>query len=248
MNKLLTFKERCVLIVVLAISCVIYLNAPDKALIVSGLMVNFAIGFATFYSAKATADSAKSAQISADVASAAQRPRFAVSPRSNAVVRKLPNTDCEVTVRFQLMNYGATAAEMVDVRLGYCVSEVLPDVPSYDYGGVSSIGTVIQAKELHHINTIMHLDAATFEDLQSRRKQLWIYGYMEYKDYLDELWVKGYAAMLSYSNLRRIGSSFFDQAGTERVSLERCPTGKRTQRYEYTRRRAVDRDNVSPAL
>src|SRR5689334_7396766 len=130
MNKLLTTKERCILLVVLAISCAVYLNAPDKALVVSGLIVNFAIGFATFYSAKATADSAESARISADVASAAQRPRFAVSSRSHASLKTL-DAGCELEVRIMLTNYGATTAEIVQVELGYSASEVLPEKVTY---------------------------------------------------------------------------------------------------------------------
>lgn len=157
--------------------------------------------------------SAKSAQASAEAAvesvramTASEQPRWLVTEMCmtlNPIAQIEPRWSGGV--RVVLRNIGRSPAEVNGTAIAVAIGE-LPPVPDYSTASKTLAesfgGTVLPGQDSQPIiqtfGPSIGLDEARVLAINSG-EPMWVYGYIEYRDYLDRPWVKGFIGQVTSS-------------------------------------------------
>jgi hypothetical protein len=196
-------------------------------------------------SALAAETSANASLLSVEASMAAQQPRWLIHDvylftQQNHPLLAFPTLSVFVT----LANVGSTAAEVTRTVLQYSVATILPVVPDYtrEADRMHLIGTVKNASELgnivnpgeHHTFTeYVNVSDEELADLETGARQLYVFGTVQYRDFLDRVWEKGFVAQLNGQRATlRVGDALGQGVRSEFVQP---PPEANAERYTFTR-------------
>ncbi|MCY0852989.1 hypothetical protein [Cupriavidus sp. D39] len=157
-------------------------------------------------SAKSALASAEAAVESVRAMTASEQPRWLVTEMSmklNPIVQIEPRWSGGV--RVVLRNIGRSPAEVTGTAIAVAIGE-LPPVPDYSTASKTLAdsfgGTVLPGQDSQPIiqtfGPSIGLDEARVRAINSG-EPMWVYGYIEYRDYLDRPWVKGFIGQVTSS-------------------------------------------------
>lgn len=151
-------------------------------------------------SARAAEKSAEAARASVDAAIAAERPRWVVSSMRLLLNDMSPSLEDRTgVVEVTLLNLGRTAAEIIRIALKPTLAFNLEPKPRYPLGLAKTpvqFSDVVSNGETYTFREPVHLTGQQVRDLMEERTNLFAYGYVAYRDFLDEHWEKGFVGML----------------------------------------------------
>jgi len=150
--------------------------------------------------ARASVLSAEAAKVSADIAYAAQRPRFILMEiKSHRLPDNVKAALIEGQFEIEFRNEGGSAAEIIGENITYSVVTDLPITPRYPLSAFfeKRIGEIIKSSYPYKTFAAIYLKQDELDDIINNRKTLFIYGYLQYRDFLDNIWNKGFIAGLS---------------------------------------------------
>ena len=140
-------------------------------------------------------ESANAATMSAQAAIGVELPRFVVSNIQLSVTDSSIRTNSGIfTVETQLANHGRTEAVITVDCLNYEICEWLDPKPAYLEQRSLGFGTIIKPAEQHRIEC--QIPAVELDGISNGRGQttLWVYGFIEYRDFLEKLHETGFVA------------------------------------------------------
>jgi hypothetical protein len=158
-------------------------------------------------SALAAEKSADASFISVEASIAAQQPRWLVQDMYIYARLDYPENTTTRSIAVELTNHGSTSAEITRTVLRYRVADALAERPDYE-GETDGMGQVDMAKhgsefgkitksgETYTIYRALNLDAHQLAAIESGTFQLWAYGYVQYRDFLDRSWEKSFIGQL----------------------------------------------------
>jgi hypothetical protein len=193
-----------------------------------------AIGVFTFFlvrvsnrQARLTRDAVDAAKKSADAAMGVALPRFEVT---EVRIQRGGGETVEEALwrptRITLVNVGQSAAVLLRECIVFAVCDALPAIPDYSLGRVSNIGFrfPIEARDHHFISAAagglneygepFGIDPFELDQVATGPSTLWVYGYIVYRDFLDEIATKGFCARMEVED----GRERFVQDGPESYS------------------------------
>ncbi|HEX4043591.1 MAG TPA: hypothetical protein VHY10_17970 [Xanthobacteraceae bacterium] len=193
-----------------------------------------AIGFFTFFLVRVTNRQARltkaavdAAKKSADAAMGVALPRFEVT--QVRIQRTGGDTLAESLwrpINVTLVNFGQSAAVILRECIIFWVGDVLPAIPDYSLGRVHDIGfrfpiiagdshpISAQAVGMDAFGNPFGIDPIEADRVAEGQSTLWLYGYLVYRDFLDQVATKGFCARLEVEN----ASGRFVQDGPESYS------------------------------
>lgn len=197
-------------------------------------------GAAAEASAQAAKTSANAAVESTQAMIASEQPRWLVTEMSmtlNPIAQLQPRWSGVATVT--LRNIGHSAAEVTTMAIAV-VYDDLPATPDYSKARIvreESFGNTVQPGQNRSISEpIGQLGGLTEERVAAINggKPMWLYGYIEYRDYLDRLWVKGFIGHITSTAVwyPYVGSANADDGGG---TFQPVATGAGLDAYTYIR-------------
>jgi hypothetical protein len=191
--------------------------------------------------ADAAASSALAAQLSTEALVAAEQPRWVV--RSMRLELHDIHLDEQVyrgRVIVELANHGRTAAEVIRMALVHRLDVLLEPKPRYPVATVertSMFGNIGEAGGGWARDEEIALTGDDVERLRRSETMLWLYGYIEYRDYLDREWLKGFIGVLNAREV--VWHPADEQPGRPNGYFEHPDTEAGVQAYTYTRLSAI---------
>jgi hypothetical protein len=191
--------------------------------------------------ANAAASSARASQLSTEALVAAEQPRWVVrSMRLELHDMHLDDQVYRGTVIVDLANHGRTAAEVIRMALVHRLDVLLSPTPRYPMATVertAMFGNIAEAGRGWSRHEEVTLTADDVEHLRRSETMLWLYGYIEYRDYLDREWIKGFIGVLNAHDV--VWHPTVDQPGRPNGYFEHPDAEAGAQAYTYTRLSAI---------
>jgi hypothetical protein len=180
----------------------------------------------------AAKDSAIYAKKSAEISAATQRPRFVVASAMMSLSSPDQSGTRSVTMELSLKNIGPTPAEITRQCIVTRLEGSLDEKPRYPVAAVeqtAAFGRIIGPGEFVPIKEVMLLTRPQLLQLASAEKHLWLFGYLGYRDYLDEFWTKGFIGVVGSIHPNNVTA-----IGGISLPIEQPPTSAKVQKYTYT--------------
>ncbi|MGF6998850.1 hypothetical protein [Paraburkholderia sp. GAS32] len=156
--------------------------------------------------AKTAAEGALAAHLSAEASVAAGQPRWIVSDMRLLLEHMNPDTARRGgRLVVTLTNHGHTAAEVTRAALRWKLAAQLDPKPRYPVGAIDdpgALGNVVKQGESYSLAESLSLSDDDLERIRRGETNLWMYGYVAYRDFLDRHWRKGFVGVLDPTSTR----------------------------------------------
>lgn len=178
---------------------------------------------------KAASDAA---QKSADAAMGAALPNFIVLNISTRVINQsLDATLLHEALNIHLKNLGETPAVVERQCIAFAADKELPAAPTYPVENTRDVGfgAAVLSGETYDIWIPNPWAKEQIQAYMRMEAKLWVYGFIEYRDFLGNAHRKGFCASLrAMTRLSLIESSFllFSQDGPENYTYTKRTSGR----------------------
>lgn len=183
------------------------------ALTAALVAVSIGQGFFLLRSDKTANINADAARKSANAAMGVALPRFVVTEiRIQRGGGETVEEALERPIQITLVNMGQSAAVMLRECLVFAVADTLPPIPDYSSGRIRNInfGFPVEARNIHQISGAaggmsafgepFGIEHSEFKQIATGPSTLWVYGYIVYRDFLDDVTTKGFCARMDVEN------------------------------------------------
>jgi hypothetical protein len=155
-------------------------------------LFTFVLAVATIYLWRETRNASKIALEHARALTLSERAYVKISHTSPNLIRE----DCKFTAIFDIKNYGRTPATVTDVVYNHLVlmkNESLPLTPKYDRSGTDVVRAFLVTGEEFSSGYPLSVSQEEFIAIESKAKNLFIYGYVDYIDQFGNHYRAGFA-------------------------------------------------------
>jgi hypothetical protein len=116
-------------------------------------------------------------------------------------------TGGEIRISLEIRNHGSTPARVNDVVMTADIlptGEALPEIPRYRRSHKNISTAFLVSNDYFFVNGLMYLDAAHVTEASQGKKQLFIFGYVDYIDLFEQRHLGGFARRYNHSaSIRR---------------------------------------------